>query len=406
MSRRRERIVVLGIMSRMPVGGLVWGTIHYLLGFERLGYDVYYVEEHGSTPRMFIEHQGDDGWLKAAAFVDQVMRRIGLPGRWAYHVLHDGRCYGMSRGQLQALCSSAAFVINLHGSTTPMAHHASGGVLVYLDTDPVEVQVGIRENARQAIEFLDAHNAFFTWALNYGAADCRVPVSARFEFHPSPPPVALDLWQTDVDGAPGPFTTIGNWRQDYREFEFEGDTYYWSKHREFLKFIDLPARAGRQFELALSSCDEADCRLLEAHGWRVKNALPFSADLDQYRDYIWRSCGELTAAKDQNVRLRSGWFSERSATYLASGRPVVMQDTGFGRVLPTGRGLFAFTTLEEAADAVGRIRADYAAHSRAARDIAAEFFDCRVVLGRLLAQAASSTARPMPPRKDQPWLSA
>jgi hypothetical protein len=403
MTGCRDRIVVLGIMSRMPVGGLVWGTIQYLLGFARLGYDVYYVEEHGSTPRMFIDHPDDDGWLKAAAFVDGVMRRIGMADRWAYHVLHDDRCYGMSRTQLQELCASAAYVINLHGSTTPMAHHESAGVFVYVDTDPVEIQIGIHENARQAIDFLGAHDAFFTWGLNYGAPDCRVPVSDQFCFHPSPPPVVTDLWKSAVDPSKGLFTTIGNWRQDYREFEFQGETYYWSKHREFLKFIDLPRRAGPQFELALSSCDDDDRRLLETHAWRVRNALPFSADLDQYRDYIRESCGEFTVAKDQNVRLRSGWFSERSASYLAAGRPVITQDTGFGSVLPTGTGLFAFTTIEEVIDAVRRIRGDYATHSRAARDIAAGFFDYRLVLPRLLAQA-SGERRPARP-EDQAWLS-
>jgi len=399
----RGRIVVLGIMSRMPVGGLVWGTVQYLLGFKRLGYDVYYVEEHGSTPRMFIEHPEDDGWLKAAGFVAGVMRRIGMSDKWAYHVLHDGRCYGMSRQRLQDLCSSAAYVINLHGSTTPREHHESAGVFVYVDTDPVEIQIGIHLGARQAIEFLDAHDAFFTWGLNYGAPDCRLPVSERFQFQPTPPPVLTDLWESGVDGARGLFTTIGNWRQDYREFEFEGERYYWSKHREFLKFIDLPRHAGPQFELALSSCEPGDRRLLEAHAWRVREALPFSADLDRYRDYIRQSCGEFTVAKDQNIRLRSGWFSERSATYLAAGRPVITQDTGFGNVLPTGKGLFAFNTLEEIADAVSRIRSDYAMHSRAARDIADGFFDYRIVLPRLLAQASAAPRRQT---EGQAWLSA
>jgi hypothetical protein len=387
---RRQRVVVLGIMSRMPVGGLVWVTLHYLVGFARLGYDVYYVEAHGSTPRMFIQHQTDDGWLKAAEFVAGVMRRIDMSDRWAYHVLHDGRCFGMSRARLRDLYRSSDFIVNLHGSTTPSAEQTAGGQLIYVDTDPVDVQVGLYEQAPQAIEFLAAHRAYVTWGLNYGHPDSRVPVSDRFAFHPSPPPIVPDLW-AQPSPAPGElFTTIGNWRQEYREFDFEGETYYWSKHREFLKIVDLPSRAGAAFELALSSCDAADRAMLEQHGWRVRDALSFSTDLDAYRDYIRASRGEFTVAKDQNVRLRSGWFSERSATYLAAGRPVITQETGFSNVLPTGRGLFAFTGIDDIVEATRQIAADYRLHSKAAAAIAAEFFDYRVVLPRLLAHAAAA----------------
>lgn len=387
---RRQKVVVLGMMSRMPVGGLVWVTIHYLVGFARLGYEVYYVEAHGSTPRMFIRHKQDDGWLKAAEFVAGVMRRIDMADRWAYHVLHDGRCFGMSRERLRDLYRSADFIVNLHGSTTPSAEHAAGGQLIYVDTDPVDLQVGLHEQAPQAIEFLEAHRAFVTWGLNYGHPDSRVPVSDRFAFHPSPPPIVPDLWAQPSGPPAGVFTTIGNWRQEYREFAFEGEIYYWSKHREFLKILDLPSRAGAPFELALSSYEPADRAMLEAHGWRVRDALSFSTDLDAYRDYIQASRGEFTVAKDQNVRLRSGWFSERSATYLAAGRPVITQETGFSNVLPTGRGLFAFTGIDDIVDAVDRIAADYPLHSQAAARIAAEFFDYRVVLPRLLSHAAAA----------------
>jgi hypothetical protein len=387
---RKPRIVVLGIMSRMPVGGLVWATIQYLIGFTRLGYDVHYVEAHGCTPRMFIAHKDDDGWRKAATFVSNVMRRIDLPDRWAYHVLHDGRCFGMSRERLRDLYRSADFIVNLHGSTRPSAEHCEGGRLIYVDTDPVELQVDLHQREPRAIGALEAHRAYVTWGLNYGHPDSRVPVSDRFTFHPSPPPIVPELWRA-AEVSPSPaFTTIGNWRQAYREFTFEGERYFWSKHYEFLKVIDLPRRAKVPFELALSSYDDSDRDLLHRHGWRVRDALSFSTDLDAYRDYIQRSRGEFTVAKDQNVRLRSGWFSERSATYLAAGRPVVTQETGFSNVLPTGAGLFAFRSMEEILDALDRIGADYPTHSKAASAIAAEFFDYRVVLPRLLSHAVAA----------------
>src|SRR5205807_943665 len=157
-------------------------------------------------------------------------------------------------------------------------------------------------------------------------------------------------------------------------------------HYEFLKFLDLPTRTEQPFELALSSYEPEDRDMLEEHGWRVRHALDLSTDLDPYRDYIAASRGEFTVAKDQNVRLRTGWFSDRSATYLAAGRPVITQDTGFGNVLPTGEGLFAFTSLDDIQAAVEAIDADYPRHSQAARAIAREYFEAEVVLARLLEQ--------------------
>jgi hypothetical protein len=160
--------------------------------------------------------------------------------------------------------------------------------------------------------------------------------------------------------------------------------YHWSKHYEFLKFLDLPRRTGQAFELALSSFENSDRAMLEGHGWRVRPAAVLSDDIDCYRRYIVDSRGEFTVAKDQNVRLRSGWFSDRSATYLAAGRPVITQETGFSNVLPTGRGLFAFSTLEDAVLAVDQIKTDYPAHAHAAREVAEEYFAAERVLGRLL----------------------
>jgi hypothetical protein len=163
--------------------------------------------------------------------------------------------------------------------------------------------------------------------------------------------------------------------------------YRWSKHHEFLKFLDLPARSGEKFELTLSGCNDADRRLLERKGWRVRPAGEVSTDMDGYRDYIAGSRGEFTVAKDQNVRLRTGWFSDRSATYLAAGRPVITQETGFSNVLPTGQGLYGFSTLDEIIAAVEQINADYARHSRAAGQLAREWFHYEGVLKRLLVEA-------------------
>jgi hypothetical protein len=380
----RRKIVVLGMMSRHPVAGIVWLTMQYLIGLERLGYETYYVEAHGATPKMFMR-DGDDGSLLAAAFIDDVMRRFDLGGRWALHALHsDGRCYGMSDEALRELYRSAALLINLHGGTTPLPEHVATGRLIYLGTDPVLREVELHHDVQETIDMFAQHSVLFTWGENYGRADCGIPVSTRFQFIPTRQPIVIELWNTGDTSAGAAFTTIAGWQQLWREIELDGVAYSWSKHLEFMKFIDLPARTGQILELALSGCDDEARRVLAANGWRVRDAAEVSSDLDEYRRYIATSRAEFTVAKDQNVRLRSGWFSDRSATYLAAGRPVVTQDTGFGNVLPTGAGLFGFLTIDDAMTAVDAINSDYSRHSRAAAELARTYFDSDTVLGRLL----------------------
>ncbi len=391
----RPKVVVLGMMSKMPVAGVVWQTVHYLVGLERLGCEVYYVEAHARTPSMLMSREDDDGALLAARFIDAVLRRFDLAGRWAYHVLHeDGRVIGLSEVQLRGLYRSAALILNLHGGTQPRPEHYETGRLVYLETDPGQLQVELHDGARPTIDFLEPHVAFFTFAENYGHPDCGLPTSHRFSFRPTRQPVVLDLWQRQDVAAGRRFTTIANWRQDWRRVRLGGETYHWSKHLEFMKFLDLPGRSDATFELALSGFTDQDRQLLQGHGWHVRPALPLSLDQDTYRAYILGSRGEFTVAKDQNVRLRSGWFSDRSATYLSAGRPVVTQDTGFGRALPTGEGLFAYSSLEEAVSAIHTINRAYRRNAQAAGEIARDKFAHEVVLSDLLDRVGVSvTAR-------------
>ena len=387
-----KRIVVLGMMTKMPFPGAVWQTLHYLVGFERLGFEVYYVEAHGVAPKNLMDTDTPDRGVQAASFIDQVMRRFGFEHRWAYHARHAGeRVYGLDEGELQRLYATADLIINLHGGTVPLPEHAATGRLVYVETDPVQIQIQLAQNRADTIAYLEPHCAFFTFGENYGRPGCGLPVSDRFQFRPTRQPVVLDFWkhQTPPGSA---FTTIGNWKQHGRDVRFQGDVYRWSKHHEFLKFVDLPGRSGTSFELALSasSIDQDHRKLLERSGWRVTDALQFSGDLAAYQQFIVGSRGEFTVAKDQNIRLRTGWFSDRSATYLAAGRPVVTQDTGFGDFLPTGNGLFAFSTMDEAASAVAHIEGDFASHSRAAESVAREYFAHDVVLVDLLNQLGSA----------------
>ncbi len=382
-----RRLVVLGMMTKMPVAGVVWQTLHYLIGLRRLGYDVYYVEAHARTPSMFMTDAGDDGSERATAFIHAVLRPFDLGDRWAYHALHsDGRVYGLADHHLFRLYRSADLLINLHGGTQPLAEHSATDRLVYLETDPVTSQLELAGNYQPTIDFLAQHCAFFTFAENYGNLDCRLPVSERFLFRPTRQPVVLDFWNGAATAPTDAFTTVANWQQPWRDVTFAGELYRWSKDLEFRRFLSLPQELTQAFELALSNCPGSDRQLLEQHGWRVRDGLELSLDANAYRCYIQASRGEFTVAKDQNVRLRTGWFSDRSATYLAASRPVVTQETGFSNILPTGEGLFGFSSLDEVVVAVEAINADYDRHSRAAGEVAREYFDSGVVLGALLSE--------------------
>jgi len=394
----RPKAVVLGMMSKMPVGGVVWQTVHYLLGLERLGFDAYYVEAHARTPSMLMTRPDDDSSKLATDFIAGVMRRFGLEGRWAFQALHaDGRCHGLSKDELDRLYAEAAVIFNLHGGTEPRPEHAATGRLVYVESDPCQLQAELAERHGRTIAFLEPHVAFFTFGENLGEPDCGLPVPEQFRFLPTRQPVLVDLWESRGLPAGPAFTTIGNWRQAWRDIQLGGETYHWSKHHEFLRFLDVAALAGVPLELALASFEDDDRSLLEANGWRVRPAAEVSRNADRYRAYIAGSRGEFTVAKDQNVRLRSGWFSDRSATYLAAGRPVVTQDTGFGHALPTGEGLFSYRTPLEAAEALHRIEADYARHSKAAWDVAREYFAAEKVLGDLLGHLGLAPPARRPP---------
>jgi hypothetical protein len=209
-----------------------------------------------------------------------------------------------------------------------------------------------------------------------------LPVPVR----PTRQPIVLDLWES----GPPPrrdFTTVTNWEMKGYDVEYGGDVFTWSKHHEYLKILDLPRRTTVPLELAmgLSGVSPAVREMLRDHGWRVVDAYEMSLDPWPYRDYVRSSGGELSVAKDMVVRTRCGWFSERSACYLAAGRPVVTQDTGFSRVLPTGEGLFAFKTMQDILAAFDAINTDYEKHSRAARAVAEEYFRAETVLAKLLS---------------------
>jgi hypothetical protein len=397
----RSSLVVLGMMGRMPVAGVTWQVLQYLEGFRRLGFTVFYVEDTGEWSYDPDRNTITDDPTYAVNCIQSVMAPYGFAERWAYRAA-DGRVFGLSASELRRLFERADVLVNLTGATVLRTEHLRVPARIYLETDPVLPQIEVARGSAFYIDLLGAHTHHFTYGENIGASDCEVP-AGRFPYRPTRPPVVLDWW-TPATISPGPcFTTVASWRQSGKDLEWHGQTYTWSKHHEFLKIIDLPRRTRQPLELALAvrghagdgesgwvplKEEDADAiRDLTRHGWRVTNATTLSREIGPYRDYILGSRGEFTVAKDQNVRLRSGWFSDRSACYLGAGRPVITQDTAFGKFIPTGEGLFAFNGMEDIVAAFEAVNADYERHRRAARAIAETYFKAETVLAKLVEEA-------------------
>lgn len=381
----KKKIVILGMMGRCPFGGQTWLYLGWLQAFAKLGHEVWYVEDDPSWPYDPDVNSPTDDGRYAVRHIAACMERIGLKDRWAFRMpdLAD-HCWGLTPAKLDALYRECDVLLNVVGSTDLRDEHMAAPLRVYVQTDPVTAELRLAEGDAHTREAFEAHHVIFTYGENYGAPDCGVPLNG-LRYLKTRQPVDTDLWPSHYDAAAPYFTTIGNFRQNHSDVVYKGETYYWSKHHEWFKFIALPRLTAQRFELALNVDLPEDRAQLEGHGWRLTS--PFAMSLDifgAYPDYIRRSRGEFTVAKDQNVRLRSGWFSERDVCYLSCGKPVVTQETGFSRVLPTGKGLFGFTTIEEARAAVEAINGDYAGHCEAARQIALDCFEARVVGRRIL----------------------
>jgi hypothetical protein len=380
------RLVVLGMMGRCPFGGQTWLYLNWIRAFSRLGHEVYYVEDDTVWSYDPVQNVVTDDCSYAVRHIADCMNRIGLPDRWAFRLAdREGACWGTSERKLHDLYRSCDALLNVVGATDLREEHLAAPFRVYLQTDPVVAELRLANGDEHTRIAFANHHAMVTYGENYGASDCGVPLSG-IDYGKTRQPVDLTLWPMAYDSEARFFTTIANYRQSGSDVEYNGKVYRWSKHHEWEKFTDLPRRTAQPFELALKVDDPADRERLLANGWRLVS--PFQMSLDvfgDYRAYFRQSRAEFTVAKDQNVRLRSGWFSERDACYLACGKPVIAQDTGFSNVLPTGEGLFAFTTMDEALAAIDAINSDYRRHCEAARAIAEEYFEARLVAARLLA---------------------
>ena len=378
----RGRVVVLHFVGQMPLAGIAWQAAHYLVGLERLGYEAWYVEDHGANPydprrnSVVMDCDYNVGYLR------RVMERFGLGDRWAYWDAINDVYHGLSREAVPALYRSADALVNVCGVVRLREEHMRCPVRVMIDTDPVYEQIKYAQADAEARAYLDAHTHFFTYGENVGGAGWIVPLCG-VPWQTTRPPVVLDLWPPG-EGEGGCFSTIATWENKGKTIDFGGETYVWSKHVNFLRFLDLPRRSRDAFKMAMLPPTPEVEAAVKGAGWQIVDPRPISADMTSYGDFIRGSRGEFTVAKDIYVRPASGWFSDRSVCYLASGRPVVTMGTGWSRFYPSGEGLFEYGDAEGALAAIAAIAADYPRHARAARALAGEYFSADRVLSALL----------------------
>jgi hypothetical protein len=398
------RIVVTGLIAQHPrLGGVAWDYVQYVVGLSRLGHDVYYVEDSGEWPYL-SERNGDGGWTAYdcsanVEHLDAVMRRFGLEDRWAYRYPVRPRWFGLSHRKRREVLASADLLLNVSGTLRRPQDYRRIPRLAYVDSDPVFTQVRL-SLPRGQLKFqrrLAAHDVHFSFGE---ALSAQVPATG-YGWRPTRQPVVLSEWRA---GRPyrDAFTTVLSWTS-YRPLRYRGRSFA-QKDVELRRFLRLPRRTGSaRLELALGATPHVEwetgaepgsraatpAELLAREGWSVVDAERACGDLDGYREYVESSKAEWSVAKNGYVVGRPGWFSCRSACYLAAGRPVVVQDTGFGEVLPTGEGIVPFASEDEAVAAIEDVESRYEVHARAARDIAGEYFDARRVLSRLVEEATA-----------------
>lgn len=363
------KILLGAVVSLEPYSpGMAWNWLQYAIGLRRLGHEVHFIEElpeaHASRARF-----------------RSTLGRFDLYDSACQIANGSGSTFGLSRRELIAAAKDADLLLNMSG------HVRADWVLehvrrrVYVDQDPVYTQLWAATYGADLN--LAAHDVFFSVGLNIGTERSPIPTNG-LDWRPTLPPVVPDLWPAR-NGDPRRFRTIASWSGS-GELRHRGQIYR-SKYPEFLRFAELPGRAGQAMELALkpsSYCnDDPGIRKLRANGWTIVDAGTV-AELERYQTYIARSRAEIGIAKNAYVAGASGWFSDRSAHFLATGKPVLAQSTGLERCLQTGEGFLTFATLEEAVEGVERINRDYRRHCLAARKFAEDHLDYRVVLPALL----------------------
>lgn len=379
------KAIVTGMIATYPVGGVAWDYGQYALGLERLGYEVYYLEDTGW--QTYDPTQGEYGENPGygVKFLHEALGRLSptLAKRWHFRAM-DGTTFGVEAGQFRQVAADAELLLNVSGGTVLRDEYMNNRCKILIDSDPgwnhfVNFPKWDKNPGWQGSHGWRAHDHFFSYAERMGRSDCILP-PLDIDWQPTRPPVVLDRWQTEPPGAT--WTTVMTWKNFGEPIRYQG-VEYGSKEREFIQVETIPRRTKASFELSVGGANPPR-EHWRSLGWSVVDAETISRTTGRYRNYIQRSRGEFSVAKNVYVATRSGWFSCRSVCYLASRRPVVVQDTGFSELIPAGEGLFAFTNLAEAEAAIETVETDYPRHQAAACDIAREYFDADRVLGDML----------------------
>ena len=388
---KRKRIVVMGFMGSMPIAGVIWQHVHYIVGLQQLGHEVYYVEDSARLPYNPETFEVNNEFDYAARILDRLSREFEFKNCWGFcaRYLAGNPTAGLPLKKIRQLYRDADAILNICGTQEFNDDLLKSDRILYVESDPGVEQIKVDKRVRSTIDYLGRHRALFTFGENVGTKKFPVPTHG-FKWLPTRQPIVTDLWKTNRSPARAAvFTSVANWSTSgLKDITWRGEKYLWSKSLEFMRFVPAPKRSGETFELATEIKDKKTRDKFLRDGWRFRSPRDLSVDYWLYRDYIQRSKGEFTVAKDQYVRLNTGWFSDRSACYLAAGRPVIVQETGFSdNYGGGGGGLFAFSSLAEVVAAVKAINADYRKHSRAARALAREVFEAKTVLKSLLDRA-------------------
>jgi hypothetical protein len=372
-------VVATNQTSAFPeFAGSSWVRLQYLLGLDRLGVEAFWIDRLDKIDPTRHHHTLE----YLIGRFDRMAEDFGFKGR--YCIVHNRgeRHFGMTEHELCDLLQSTDLVLNLGGKFPPDSPLMTARRRAYVDVDPGYTQLW----AEQVDMGFDRHDVFFTVGQNVGSTRFRAPDDGR-TWHAIFPPVVLGQWPLQVGEGYRRFSTVADWRGS--QYAVLNGHLLEGKREQFLRFADLPVETGERFELALcmGQYDHEDLAHLSRCQWKVRDSYAYAGDPHSYREFIQNSRCEFSVAKTGYVKTNSGWVSDRTGCYLASGKPAIVQSTGFEARLPTGKGLFTFRTLGDATDHVRAVNADYLAHCRAARQIAEEFFDSDKVLSSILEVA-------------------
>ena len=390
-------VIVAGALANKPSnGGNAWTRLNWLLGFRRSGFDPYFIEEINSGTCVGASNQpvAPEDSVNAAYF-RAVMKQFGFEQRASLLSDNGTAVVGIGLDRLEKLAGRADMLLNISGHLQRAALKLAPRCKIYLDDDPGYTQCW--HAAGQLGNRLAGHDHYFTLGANIGTSLCSIP-AGDIHWRTTRVPIVLDEWPPIAPRNFDRFTTVASWRGAFGTVTLDGKT-HGPKAHEFRKFFALPAKSGLKFQIVLNidPADWKDRQALVNAGWDIGSP-ELAATPDAFRAYVQNSSAEFSVAQPIYVGTRSGWFSDRSAAYLASGKPTLLQDTGFSRHLPTGEGLVTFTTLEEAMEGAAKIASNYPRHSRAARALAEQYFDSDKVLAKLLTDISIDDAQ----RKNKP----